>query len=167
MEVEKIRKMGELSKELRKHGFAESSDDALKQTEQIYKENYLGEEIMQAKPPEIAEAQREAQEQTQENQTQAPTTESTSPQLLTEHIERIEKVEKDVLRIFEKMNEIIKTINLFEEKFDKIQVAGAEEKPKETQTKIPEPEKKTESPRSGDYKPKDVEIDKIFYYGNK
>ena len=58
-------------------------------------------------------------------------------------------------------------INLIN-KLEKMQGSTpVKDEPKTRQTKIKKEDKKKDNPRSGEFESKDVEIDKIFYFGNK
>jgi len=77
--------------------------------------------------------------------------------------QRLNTLEAQVSTVTAKMNEMIKMIN----KLEKLQGSTpVQAEPTQRQTVIKEEPKKV-NPRSGNFESKDVEIDKIFYFGNK
>ncbi len=163
-DIEKIKKIAKLSLELKRHGFAVSSDEAVKQSEAIFQERILS-------PRGISEIS------SQQSQGGFP----------MDQFEQFKKQTNDQLKelhdtlgsIVSKMNEIIKSINDLEQaqKVAKPVVVQRSEpqrfssepaKDDGSRTITPRPEKGSESnQRSGNFTPQDVQIDKIFYYGNK
>ena len=159
-DIERLKKISEMSRELRKHGIAVDSEDALKQSEEIY----------QAERPNL-EVDKDLSVkhgvQTETGDRMASSEEF--GRFVNSVNERMNKVEENVSSVIGKINEMIKEINRFEARLDS---NGVAQTPKEQQTKIeaPQPEKTGETQaqsRAGDYKPGDVEIDKIFYFGNR
>ena len=85
--------------------------------------------------------------------------------------ERLDTMEQQMNMVFTKINEIISEINRLDSKRanspieirDKKEI---EEKQRELQTNLKKQEvEHTPHPRSGDYKPGDVSIEKMFYFG--
>jgi hypothetical protein len=72
--------------------------------------------------------------------------------------------ELDVLRTA--MNQLIIEVNSLREELSKAQVAPQQPKQKEKQAEL-KTETKVAHPRQGDWKPGDVDIQKMFYYGTK
>lgn len=149
--------MNKLSKELQKHGFAESSIDGAEKA-QIFMKNKSGE------PSVLTESENAIQEhliKILHSMESLKTFRNVSEQ-------RIIQLEDNFKLVLDKMNEVIAEINDIKSR----PVAAAVPGEKETQTRLPE--KKAESahgkeshPRQGNYTPADVAIDKIFYYGQK
>lgn len=160
-DIEKLKKIAAMSAELKKHGIAADSQDALKQAEEVYQEKTPGQ--FDAVPTQSTEESAPAP---------AEGVNSQELQRLQNSVnERLNHVEKDVSSIIEKMNEMIKVVNRLEARMES---GGVPELPKEKQTTIAAPSqpaapaKKEEGhARSGSYGPGDVQIDKIFYYGNR
>ena len=155
-DVEKLKKIAKLSQEMRKHGFATHADDAVQAAQAIYKGTIANEPTPEQKHQAL-----------QEKKTMAGSTpefEAFSKQTS----QRLGEIETNLSTLISKMNEIIKEIN-------ELQKAGARSsaapREREVQAALPKQESKPASAephaRSGSYTPQDVQIDKIFYFGNK
>lgn len=84
--------------------------------------------------------------------------------------EKMDAMEQQMGMIFTKMNEIITELNRVDKKRadSPIEVRNpreVEEKQREMQTNLKSQEAPASHPRSGDYKPNDVSIEKMFYFG--
>ncbi|MEM4247448.1 MAG: hypothetical protein QXR48_02875 [Candidatus Woesearchaeota archaeon] len=150
MDVEKLRKINMLSSELKKHGMAESSQDAYTQAQ----------EIIQVIPKDNARA-------TQESVIveTAPAHDPLAAKQFQIELEKLQKVFSDELDILRNaMNQLITEVNALREDLNKIQSAQPKQKEKQVELKT---EPKVAHPRQGDWKPGDVDIQKMFYYGTK
>jgi hypothetical protein len=150
MDVEKLRRINMLSHELKKHGMADSSTDAYNQAQQmvqvIPKTNSTPQESV------VIEA--------------APAAEPLAARQFQIEVDKIQKAfseELDVIR--NAMNQVIMEVNSLREDLSKAQAAQPP-KQKEKQVEL-KTEVKVSHPRQGDWKPGDVDIQKMFYYGNK
>jgi len=156
-DIENLKKMNKLIPELKKHGFAATSDEAAEQSAQLYQSKYI-------------------EETKEEISRQAEQPESAKNAVSFDHLDRLKSVvngrlnnmDAQLSTVTAKMNEMIKMIN----KLETLQGSTAvKDSPEQRQTVIKTDEKtekkEPRSPRSGNYKSSDVEIDKIFYFGNK
>jgi hypothetical protein len=150
MDVEKLRRINMLSHELKKHGMADSSTDAYNQAQQmvqvIPKTNSAPQESV------VIEA--------------APVAEPLAARQFQIEVDKIQKAfseELDVIR--NAMNQVIMEVNSLREDLSKAQAAQPP-KQKEKQVEL-KTEVKVSHPRQGDWKPGDVDIQKMFYYGTK
>jgi len=177
--IEKMRRLNELTKELKQRGFAESSFEAIQQANQIYGDDEMTHDVahgvIRNSPQErIASG-------TTEPATPAPVDQPKIKQL-TENIDTLTK----------KMNEIIAAINdldtrlmdiknrpqvverVVERHIEKPAEQAREEQKQgqsEPKTAPHVDEKKADeyatNQRTGDYSTNDVAIDKMFYFGKK
>jgi len=156
-DIEKLKKMNQMIPELKKHGFATDNSDAAKQSAEIYQNRYVEETKAQ-----IAS----------DSDTTGSTTGPVSQGGVTfDHLNRIKTfvngrlndMEASISTVTAKMNEMIKMIN----KLEKMQGSTAVKDDPETRQTVIKKEEKPTNPRSGNYNSNDVQIDKIFYFGNK
>ena len=99
----------------------------------------------------------------EENNTQqSPAQNNEAMEKISALEQKVGSIENDMSAIIEKMNEMIGAIM-------KLEKSTSGQVPKETQQKIvkEEPKKQEGHVRSGNYTSTDVDINKIFYYGNK
>jgi len=151
MDVEKLRRINILSQELKKHGMAESSEDAYTQAQRM----------IQVIPKDNAQA---TQECVIVETAPAPTPlESRQFQLELEKLQKGFSEELDVLR--NAMNQLIIEVNSLRDELNKVQTMQPP-KQKEKQAEL-KTEAKASHPRQGGWKPGDVDIQKMFYYGTK
>jgi hypothetical protein len=150
MDMDQLRKINQLSSELKKHKMADSSMDAYSQAQHIVqvipKTN-----VSHGQESVVVEA--------------APADPLVARQFEIE-MQRIQKgfaEELDVMRTA--MNQIIAEVNALREDLSKAQ-AQAPPKQKEKQVEL-KTETKEPHPRQGDYKPGDIDIKSVFYFGNK
>ncbi len=171
--IEKMRRLNDLTKELKSHGFAESSLEAIQQANQIYGEDEVSADVkhgvIRNSPHErITNAAEAAMPQ-----------EHPKIQQLTENIDTLTK----------KMNEIITAINDLDARLKDIKNRPAErvierqvvrEEPKRetlsvheesrtepVQKPAPKQDEYATNQRTGNYETSDVAIDKMFYFGKK
>lgn len=149
MGVDQLRKINQLSSELKRHGMADSSTDAYAQAQQIVtitpKKSVSQETV-------LVEA--------------APAANSLSARQFQVELDRVHKAvneELDVLR--NAFNQIIVEVNALREDLIKAQAAQPP-KQKEKQVEL-KTETKVPHPRQGNYQPGDVDIQKMFYFGTK
>jgi hypothetical protein len=149
MDVEKLRKINMLSHELKKHGMAESSTDAYTQAQQMVQ--VIPKQSVAPQESVVIEA--------------APAADPLASRQFQMEIEKMQKSFSDELDVMRTaINQIISEVNALREDLSKAQVA-APPKQKEKQVEL-KTEVKVSHPRQGDWKPGDVDIQKMFYYGN-
>jgi len=168
MDIERMKKINSMIPELKKQGFAKNNREAAIQSDAIFKHDDKPSVIEETSNVygETAAPQQEAKNQPEP--AVEPVSSTSSPELLAKVgalEEKVGNLENDVTAIIEKLNEMIGVISELEQA--KGQIPSGEAQPKETQKKIAEPEKKEPHARSGNYTSADVDINKIFYYGNK
>ncbi|MGV8150976.1 MAG: hypothetical protein ACP5NV_04575 [Candidatus Woesearchaeota archaeon] len=167
---EKMAKMNKLAKDLKQHGFAESSFEAIQQANQIYGDDDLSHDVkhgMITSPHDRMTGEEKMNE--------------------TEIDRKFIKMQNDMKTLTDKMNEIIKAINDMDSRITQLSKRPVErvierpvekpvEKSAETHTEespvqqTHHEEKKTEeftNQRVGNYQSQDVAIDKMFYFGKK
>lgn len=166
---EKMRRLNNLTKELKQRGFAESSFEAIQQANQIYGEDELSHDvahgIIRSSPHE--KMQNSGEEQMDQNVNNKIKALSDNMELLTA-----------------KMNEMIKAINDIDERIKELKNRPPVEKVVHVERSTPvnsEPVREREQPqqeskpkeeyntnqRTGNFTGQDVAIDKMFYYGKK
>ena len=155
MDVEKITKINALAKELKKHGIVDSFDEGAELAQEIIEKNEKSYQEFQN------QLKRSVEKRVEETQKQ-------------DFLENeINKIKQHLTTLTNKMNEIIDEINKLNDKVDKVmsgsartqQIVSDNSKIKETTNN--KKEEKTSYPRSGNYKPEDVSIEKFFYCGKK
>lgn len=178
-DYEKMRKMNELAKDLKKHGFADSSIEAIKQATQIYGEDSITHEVkhglIQSKSDKLSEENIKDGEKMSE----------------IDIDRKFKKLQDNIDILTDKMNEIIKAINDLDSRVNQLTKKQLEKNlytdasDKETKVYKEEPKKEKyveenkvkdasedksgehENQRIGHYKSEDVAIDKMFYFGKK
>lgn len=159
-QYEKMRKMNELAKDLKQHGFADSSFEAIKQANQIYGEDDITHEVKHGL---IKDSDGETMEK------------------VTDNDRNIKKLQENIDMLTNKMNEIIKAINdidaritqLSKRPVERVIERQYEEKPAPARSAPVVEEKHEQKPaeyenqRVGNFQSQDVAIDKMFYFGKK
>jgi hypothetical protein len=156
-DIGKIQKINEMSANLKKHGFASSSEEAAKEAEKYFKEEIAkAEEGAEKMDSDIGKIERNLE--VFKNFTS----------------KEIEALKDDLHSVVEKMNEIVKFINRIEaQKKAPIDVPEEQEKMpkpptrKQKQATLKNPDPKPKNERVGDLKPGDVSIEDTFYFGTK
>lgn len=151
MDLGQLQRINKLSSELKRHGMADSSTDAYTQAQQIVtitpKKNVpaAGQEtvVVEAAPMEPLAARQF--------------------QLELERVHKAVTKELDVLR--NAINQIVAEVNALREDVCKLQSVQPP-KPKEKQVEL-KTEERVPHARVGDWKPGDVDIQKMFYFGTK
>lgn len=150
MDMDQLRKINQLSSELKKHKMADSSMDAYSQAQHIVQVIPKG-SISQPQETVMVEA--------------APADPLVARQFEIE-MQRVQKGLSDELEVMRNaMNQIIAEVNALREDLSKAQAAQPP-RPKEKQEAL-KTETKEPHPRQGDYKPGDIDIKSVFYFGNK
>ncbi len=172
-DYEKMRRMNELAKDLKRHGFAESSFEAINQANQIYGDDPMTHEVkhglINSPQDKIAGEEKMSDAETDR---------------------RLKKLQENIDTLTSKMNEMIHALNDMDARITQLSKRPAvvekvvektvdrpvqrEEKPVEHKVEQPEHhEEKHEgsgeyaNQRVGNYQSQDVAIDKMFYFGKK
>lgn len=148
MDVLKLQKMNALASELRKHNFASSSDDAFQQAEQVIENKPVQEESHSIFVPKV-----ERHDALIERRFE----------LLLEQ-QRM-KYEQELGLLRSALGVLSREVEGLKASISKVQVQ-VPPKPKEAQQPL-KTEVKEDHPRQGKFSPGDVDIQKMFYFGNK
>jgi hypothetical protein len=155
LDVEKLKKVNQLSKDLKKHGMA--MEDAIEQASDSVHET------------EIKEFLHESKEQMQSSSNPSSTEQYI---IMLERnnrkiMEEVQKVKEEVAKI---MSEFAEIKNKLHEQPDPVQEPVQKQVPVtkkvEKQSKL-KPKKKIKNEKQGDINPEDVSIEKMFYFGKK
>lgn len=183
--IERMRRINDLTRELKQHGFAESSFEAIKQANQIYGPDELEDHVKHGLIKDN-ESKNVGDEKMDENN--------------INNDKKIIKVSETVDVLTEKVNEIIRAINDLDARIteikqtqNKLAVAISESKSEarveqkttshsadkilhdsekndaksDSETKPSVKDEYSVNQRTGNFQSQDVAIDKMFYYGNK
>jgi hypothetical protein len=147
MDVFKLQRMNSLAAELKKHNFAQSSEDAFQQAEQVYVEKEQSEvsdspQVIVQKPDVLAEKRFE---------------------LMLEQNNR--KYEQELGLLRSALNSLAQQLEMVRAELHKVH-EQAPPKPKEVQAPL-KTEAKEDHPRQGKFSSADVDIQKMFYFGAK
>jgi hypothetical protein len=185
--IERMRRINDLTRELKQHGFAESSFEAIKQANQIYGDDDVDEQVkhglIQNSPHDKMMKDENVVENMDEN--------------AAYNERKLAKVNDNVELLTTKMNEIIRALNdldariaevkLKQDKFilerqeqrvePRVEVkveTSVEEKPASQGTRQESKveghvhtDEYTANQRTGNFQSQDVAIDKMFYFGKK
>ena len=150
MDISKIQKINALAKELKKHGIVENMEQGAKEAEK-----YIHGGSKDAKEFNKLQEEEHIPEPKDEN-------------LRLRKIESTLNQQQEMIQVLqEKINEIIEEINKMQPA-QKTLTEQKEEPKEEKQAPLKETKTKEENksnPRSGNYNPSDVAIDKMFYFG--
>jgi parvulin-like peptidyl-prolyl isomerase len=146
MDVFKLQKINALASDLKKHNFAVSSEDAFQQAEQVYVEQAppLSEDapvIVEKKVDNLAERRFE---------------------LILEQNNR--KYEQELGLLRSALNSLAVELESLKSELRKVHVEPLKQKEHQAPLKT---EPKEDHPRQGKFSPSDVDIQKMFYFGNK
>lgn len=156
-DIEKLKKLNKMIPEMKKHGFADTFDEAARKTEEIFATKFI---------------------QKQQDKTEQPVVEkkdeSHFDELKQQFETRIANMESNVSSAISKLNEIVKAINDIEQKLVQPAEVKAREdievKPAEVQTNIVKADagKPSEAdPKNGDFTPDNIDIRKYFNFSSK
>jgi hypothetical protein len=194
--IERMRRINDLTRELKQHGFAESSFEAIQQANQIFGDDDLDENVKNGLIKNSAHDKMDIENQTGKDETMGDDS-------VNYNDRKLAKVADSVQVLTEKMNEIIRAINDLDARITDVKakqdrLAIARQEPRveprvevkvetsvdeghASRTEIrsePKSEQKSEShekptdeysmnQRTGNFQSQDVAIDKMFYFGNK
>jgi len=154
MDVEKMKRINALARELKDHGIVSDFDEAYKQAEKMIEGGLIERPVAEAQVSEV-----------RQDNTLKPSIGLGVDALDIKNIsERMKNLENHVGQVFVKINEIITEINLIEKKKRDSPMVTHQEPHKEQQAHLKD-EKVQPHPRTGDFKPGDVAIEKMFYFG--
>jgi len=160
---EKIRKMGEISKQLKQHGLVEDNTEALKKAE----------DLMMDKSSEFYVTQEKMKKNVEKAEACCNDANVEIKKLSLQVNDKVAALDSQVALIRDKMNEIIAKLNELESKIDsqprqevQATLAVQKEEPK------PEPKKQESKHKVNpevkkEYSSDDVAVDKMFYVGSK
>ncbi|MBN1644913.1 hypothetical protein JW851_02650 [Candidatus Woesearchaeota archaeon] len=162
MDVEKLKKINQLSKELKKHGMA--MEEAIEQASDSVHENEIKEFLHKSK---------EEMESTKNP--------SSTEQYIIMMERNNRKIMEEVQKVKQEVSKIIHEFSEIKKQFEQMPETLRETSPRkaiETQSKLTPkteqkqsfrtaPKKKAKNPRQGDYTSDDVSIEKMFYFGKK
>ncbi len=172
MELGKLQKINALASELKKHNFAKTSDDAARLAEQFYEEKIKKKPVQEEKISEVFE-EKIIPEISQEENREIREMNDRKFELMLDIAEKKLIREMDIQR---------STINLLNNKIENLKQEieqlkkkafsspisfDTKTQEKEVQANLQTKEEKKDMPRSGKYSSADVDIQKMFYYGNK
>ena len=147
-DIERIKKINNMAAELKKHRLATSYEDAAQQSEQIFSATPGVPQPEERIPEPVSNAIGNEQFE----------------RYKTEVNKRLATTESQLSTVIEKMNEMIATINKLE---SELLITEKQTEKQTTITKEETPKETVAQPRSGEYTSNDVDINKIFYFGNK
>jgi len=172
-DIEKIRKINEMSATLKKHGFAMTSDDAANAAQEVYKEKIADvQNVQKPQPNEVKKSGNSgdsngADEKMAEGKDIAKIERNFEMFKASTH-QQIESLKEDVHNVVGKLNEMIKIINELEKlKDDVTTINDGDEKQKRLAPKVVKKPKEEKNQRVGDLKPGDINLSETFYYGKR
>jgi len=154
-DIDKIMKINQMSANLKKHGFAASSDDAATKAQDVFREKIADVETRKggagmADDKDLARIERNFE-----------VFKSATHQ-------QLEAVKGDLQAVMGKMNEMIRVINELEKLKDSVTtIDEGNEKQKRLAPKVVKKPKEQKNQRTGDLQPGDVKLDETFYYGKR
>lgn len=174
-DIDKIMKINEMTQNLKKHGFAASSEEAASQAQEVFKEKVADVEkadnVEKVDDNKAVDAEEGGAEEMAGNEDVAKIERNFEVFKSTTH-QQISSMKEELNTVIGKMNEMIKVINELEKLKDSVTTIdeGGSEKQQRLAPKVvkkPKEEKSGNHPRSGDVQPGDVSLADTFYYGNK
>jgi len=152
MDVQKLKKMNELSKELKKHGMADSTAQAFSQAGEMVRD----------------EAFKQVIERNKSSQKSKDCFDNQYQIMLERQNRQIAQEVKALKETVAAMQAEIEMLKADQKTASKLQDKQTQEKPvQETQTKFPQKPESKEHPKQGGFSPDDVSIEKMFYFGKK
>ncbi len=145
MDVDKIQRINTLTSELRKHNFANSSEEAYQQAEQLYED--AEQAVVEEKQP-LAE--------------QTTHLEERKAELLIQMNNK--KYEQEFSLLRSALNTLAQELETVKTELRKFSEQNPRPKEKQVELKT---ETKEAHPRQGNFTPSDVDIQKMFYFGKK
>lgn len=143
MDVEKLKKMNELSKELKKHGMAESTKEAFEKAGEMVRDEAVGDVISQS------------------------TQKAESSDSFDKHYQiMLERQNRQIANEIIALKEAVMAIQQEVERLK--QAKPVPQQPREEkQATFAKKEEKKPHPKQGAFTSEDVAVDKVFYFGKK
>lgn len=165
-DIEKMKKLNDLAKELQKHNFADDSQAAYKFAEKIYAEK--ASDIFGSSIPESNQSEPEVQSESVKVETQKE--DSSNNELLERKYQLIlemnnKKFNEELSLLKQQVQDVNSEVERLRLVVRRLEEQGITQKPVEKQETINVVEKKESHPRQGDFKSSDVPIEKFFYFG--
>lgn len=159
MDVERLKKINQLSKDLKKHGLV--VEEAITQASTILSEKEDETETFLEKSKQEIESK------------QNPASTDQYIVMLERNnrkiVEEVQKIREEMARILSEFEALKNKVVQYTSRPAVIEIpaASAEEKHKEKQAQLAMPKKKEAHPKQGNFTPEDVSIEKMFYFGKK
>ena len=169
-DVEKMKKLNDLAKELQKHNFADDSQEAYKFAEKIYAEK--ASDIFGSSIPEASQTEPEVQAESVRVETQKE--DSSNNELLERKYQLIlemnnKRFNEELISLKQQVQDVNSEIERLRLVVRRLEEQGMTQKQVERQETINIVDKKEvpkeSNPRQGDFKSSDVPIEKSFYFG--
>ena len=145
MDIFKTQKINALASELKKHNFADSSEDAFQQAEQVLKESPVQQAAVEEKPVSSVSSDHLAE---------------TKLKLMLDMNNK--KYSQEISLLRSALGTLAQEVEGLKSQLVKL----SEQVPKEKQVPL-KTEPKVPHPRQGNVTPDDVDLRKMFYFGNK
>ena len=162
MDLEKMQRINALAKELKNHGIVEDFDEAYKKAEQMIEKNLSIDDVEEEKITKKIQVEEAVNEEVQAQPIISQASVGVDALDIKNIHDKIKGLEGQMSQVFTKMNEMIAEINRIDKKKKESPIEVKEEQEAQAQLKD---EKIEPHPRTGDYKPDDVSIEKMFYFG--
>jgi uncharacterized phage infection (PIP) family protein YhgE len=153
MDVTKLQKANQMTKELQKHGIAADSQEGYEQAQKMFNTEKLKTNKVE-KPAE-------------QNNDSFSKIERNVDMLKKGTDERLNSMQATLSDVVSRMNEMIKIINELEKLKDGISSASAAPAQKERQKKIQDTKQAPKNEKRGDYEPGDIDVTQVFNFGKK
>jgi uncharacterized phage infection (PIP) family protein YhgE len=153
MDVTKLQKANQMTKELQKHGIAADSQEGYEQAQKMFNTEKLKTNKVE-KPAE-------------QNNDSFSKIERNVDMLKKGTDERLNAMQATLSDVVSRMNEMIKIINELEKLKDGISSASAAPAQKERQKKIQDTKQAPKNEKRGDYEPGDIDVTQVFNFGKK
>lgn len=158
MNVEQLQKINNLANELKKHNSGMNAQEAVQQAEQTYASQNQNEGQAQTQQKQESSQKIEANQNTKQDLLEQRRFEL----MLERHTKKYDQQLEEYRNAINKLAEELETVKL---KLNSI----AAQQPKERQEALPPQPKKEEKkshPKQGSFSSEDVDIQKMFYFGN-
>lgn len=175
-DYEKMRRMNELAKDLKRHGFAESSFEAINQATQIYGEDAITHEVkhglIQSKQDRITGEEKMSDTETDRKLKKLQENIDTLTSKMNEMIQALNDMDSRMTQLSKKQREERSVERIVERQAEKPvqheeKPAQREEKPAQQEHHESQGSGEYANQRVGNYQSQDVAIDKVFYFGKK
>lgn len=142
MDVEKLKKMNELSKELKKHGIAKSTKEAFEKAGEMVRDEAIGDVISQS------------------------TQKSEASDSFDKHYQIM--LERQNRQLANEIIALKEAVAVIQQEVERLKQAPMQQQPKEErQATFAKKEEPKQHPKQGGFTSEDVAVDKVFYFGKK